>query len=144
MIVGARKWKSSPIFATVQALGLEPHVTFTGYVADEHLPALYSGADLFAFPSLYEGFGLPVLEAMACGAPVVTSNTSSLPEVTGDAALLVDPTDVAQLADAMCLVLSQPALAAELRAKGLARAVQFSWERTARETLSVYEHVMKQ
>lgn len=144
VIVGARKWKSSPIFATVQALGLEPHVTFTGYVADEHLPALYSGADLFAFPSLYEGFGLPVLEAMACGAPVVTSNTSSLPEVTGDAALLVDPTDVAQLADAMCLVLSQPALAAELRAKGLARAVQFSWERTARETLSVYEHVMKQ
>jgi len=142
VIVGARKWKFSPIFDTVQALGLEPHVHFTGYVADEHLPALYAGADLFAFPSLYEGFGLPVLEAMACGTPVVTSNTSSLPEVAGDAAILVDPTDVEQIANAMWLVLSQPDVAAALREKGLARAAQFTWERTARETIAVYERVL--
>jgi glycosyltransferase involved in cell wall biosynthesis len=139
VIVGARKWVSSPIFDAVRQLGLEPHVTFTGYVADEHLPALYAGADLFTFPSLYEGFGLPVLEAMACGAPVVTSHTSSLPEVAGDAAILIDPTDVAQIAAAMWLVLSQPALADALRERGLARAAQFSWERTARETVAVYE-----
>ena len=142
VIVGARKWKFSPIFDAVQRLGLETHVTFTGYVEDEHLPALYAGADLFAFPSLYEGFGLPVLEAMACGTPVVTSNASSLPEVAGDAALLVDPYDVEQIAQAMWLVLSQPALAAALREKGLARAAQFSWERTARETIAVYERVL--
>ena len=91
---------------------------------------------------LTEGFGLPVLEAMACGTPVVTSNTSSLPEVAGDAALLVDPYDVRQIAQAMWLVLSQPALAAELRARGLARAAQFTWERTARETIAVYERVV--
>ena len=142
VIVGARKWKFSPIFDAVQRLGLEAHVDFTGYVADEHLPALYSGADLFVFPSLYEGFGLPVLEAMACGAPVVTSNTSSLPEVAGDAALLVDPSDVDQIADAMRLVLTQPALAAALRVRGLARAARFTWERTARETIAVYERVV--
>jgi glycosyltransferase involved in cell wall biosynthesis len=143
VIVGARKWKTSPIFDTVQALGLEPHVTFTGFVEDEHLPALYAAADLFAFPSLYEGFGLPVLEAMACGAPVVTSNTSSLPEVAGDAAILVDPTNVEQIAEAMWLVLSQPALAAALREKGLARAAQFTWERTARETAAVYARAVE-
>ena len=142
VIVGARKWKFSPIFDAVQRLGLETHVTFTGYVEDEHLPALYAGADLFAFPSLYEGFGLPVLEAMACGTPVVTSNASSLPEVAGDAAILVDPHDVEQIVNAMRLVLTQPALAAALRAKGLARAAQFSWERTARETIAVYERVL--
>lgn len=142
VIVGARKWKSSPIFEAVQTLGLEPHITFTGFVEDEHLPALYAGADLFAFPSLYEGFGLPVLEAMACGTPVVTSNSSSLPEVAGDAAILVDPYDVEQIANAMWMVLSQPELAAALREKGLARAAQFTWERTARETIAVYERVL--
>ena len=144
VIVGARKWKFSPIFDTVQRLGLEPYVTFTGYVEDEHLPALYAGADLFTFPSLYEGFGLPVLEAMACGTPVVTSNWSSLPEVAGDAALLVDPYDVPQIAQAMWLVLSQPALAAAMQAKGIAWAAQFTWERTARETIAVYEQVLAQ
>jgi glycosyltransferase involved in cell wall biosynthesis len=89
-----------------------------------------------------EGFELPVLEAMACGTPVVTSNTSSLPEVAGDAAILVDPSDVAHIADAMRLVLTQPALAAALRARGLDRAAQFTWQRTARETIAVYERVL--
>ena len=142
VIVGARKWKTTPIFATVQQLELEPYVHFTGYVADEDLPALYNGADLFVFPSLYEGFGLPVLEAMACGTPVITSNTSSLPEVAGDAALLVDPHDVEAIAAAMHRVLTDPDLARKLRKKGLARASQFTWERTARETIAVYEKVL--
>ena len=142
VIVGARKWKSSPIFETVARLGLEPFVTFTGYVADDDLPALYAGAGLFAFPSLYEGFGLPVLEAMACGTPVVTSNSSSLPEVAGDAALLVDPYDVEAIAGAMRQVLEDPALARDLREWGLARAAEFSWERTARETVAVYEQAL--
>jgi len=126
----------------VQRLELEHYVRFTGYVEEEDLPALYNGADLFVFPSLYEGFGLPVLEAMACGTPVVTSNTSSLPEVAGDAALLVDPYDVEEIATAMRRILEDEALTAELRAKGLARAKEFSWERTARETIAVYEKVL--
>jgi glycosyltransferase involved in cell wall biosynthesis len=142
VIVGAREWRLSPIFDTVQRLKLEPHVHFTGYVTGEHLPALYAGADLFVFPSLYEGFGLPVLEAMACGTPVVTSSTSSLPEVAGDAALLVDPYNVDELAGAMRRVLEQPEAAQGLRERGLARAAQFSWDRTARETIAVYERVM--
>jgi glycosyltransferase involved in cell wall biosynthesis len=142
VIVGARKWKYAPIFETVQRLGLEPYVDFTGYVEEEDLPALYNGADLFVFPSLYEGFGLPVLEAMACGTPVVTSNTSSLPEVAGDAALLVDPYDVEEIAAAMRSILEDEALAADLRERGLVRAKEFSWKRTARETIAVYEKVL--
>ena len=144
VIVGARRWKYTPIFDTVQELGLQSHVHFTGYVEEEDLPALYNGADLFVFPSLYEGFGLPVLEAMACGTPVITSNTSSLPEVAGDAALLVDPYDVDAIAGAMRQVLESPTLAAEMREKGLAQASRFSWERTARETVAVYKQVLGQ
>ncbi len=113
-------------------------VTFLHDVADADLPALYSGARVFVFPSLYEGFGLPPLEAMACGAPVICSHASSLPEVVGDAALLCDPRDAGQLADALARVLSDPALRDTLRGKALARAKQFSWERTARETWRVY------
>jgi glycosyltransferase involved in cell wall biosynthesis len=142
VIIGARKWKSNPVFDTVRRLGLEPHVHFTGYVEESDLPALYNGASLFAFPSLYEGFGLPVLEAMACGTPVVTSNTSSLPEVAGDAALLIDPIDVEAIASAMRRVLEDHTLSTEMRAKGLARAREFTWERTARETIAVYERML--
>jgi glycosyltransferase involved in cell wall biosynthesis len=125
-------------------LGLENHMHFMGFVPEDDLPALYNGADLFAFPSLYEGFGLPVLEAMACGTPVITSNVSSLPEVAGNAALLVDPYNVDELAGAIRRILSDPALAADLRARGLERARQFSWERTAQETLEVYRNVLQQ
>ena len=143
VIVGARNfWKSSPVVETVKKLDLETFVHFTGYIPEEDLPALYNGADLFLFPSLYEGFGLPVLEAMACGTPVVTSNVSSLPEVAGEAAILVDPYDVKAIAEAMRQVLEDPELAAELREKGLERASQFTWERTARETIAVYEKVL--
>lgn len=142
VIVGARRWRSSPVYETVQRLGLEPFVHFTGYVEEADLPALYNGASLFAFPSLYEGFGLPVLEAMACGTPIVTSNSSSLPEVAGDAALLVDPYDVSALANAMRRLLEDADLAAILRGRGLARVREFTWERTAKETVAVYERVL--
>ena len=126
----------------VHDLGLQDAVIFVEHVSDEDLARFYNLATLFVFPSLMEGFGLPPLEAMACGTPVVSSNAASLPEVVGNAAILVDPHDVEQIVNAMRLVLTQPALAAALREKGLARAAQFSWERTARETIAVYERVL--
>lgn len=119
-------------------------IQFIRNVDNADLPALYSGAAVFVMPSLYEGFGLPLLEAMACGAPVVCSNAASLPEVVGDAALLVNPRDVGEIAGTIQRVLSDAALRDELRAKGIARAAQFTWERAAREALRVYESVVKQ
>ncbi len=124
------------------ALGIEDRIRFVGPVAEEDLPAVYSGAQLFVFPSLYEGFGLPVLEALACGVPVVCANTSSLPEVAGDAALLVDPLYPPALTEAICRVLEDAALARDLRARGLAQARRYSWEHTARETLAVYRQAL--
>lgn len=121
---------------------LQNDVIFTGYISDGDLPALYNAADLFVYPSLYEGFGLPPLEAMACGCPVITSNTSSLHEVVGDAGIMVDPYDVDRLADAMHKVLSNDGLREDMIKKGLERAEMFSWEKTARETLKVYEEVI--
>lgn len=144
VVVGARTWKYSPIFDTVQRLGLEEALHFTGFVPEEDLPALYNGADLFIFPSLYEGFGLPVLEAMACGTPVITSNVASLPEVAGDAAILIDPYKSDAIAAAMHRVLSDSTLAADLRERGMARASQFSWEHTARATLAVYQQIVQE
>jgi glycosyltransferase involved in cell wall biosynthesis len=112
-----------------------------GYVPEEQLPALYSGADAFALPSLWEGFGLPVLEAMACGVPVLTSNCSSLAEIAADAALLVDPHDEAALAEGLLRLLSDSSLRERLSAAGKARAAQFSWQKTAQQTLAVYRRV---
>ena len=125
-----------------EELDLRDQVIFAGPVAEGDLPALYSGAALFVFPSLYEGFGLPVLEAMACGVPVVCSNTSSLPEVAGDAALLADPSDVDALAVTMSQALASEELRQEMRQKGRVQAAKFSWEQTARETLAVYKQVI--
>lgn len=116
-------------------------VVFLGPVPNDDLPALYAGAMLFVFPSLYEGFGLPSLEAMACGTPVVCSNTSSLPEVVREAAIMVDPLDAEGLAAAMERALRDQALREEMREKGLKQAAKFSWERTAREMLEVYRAV---
>jgi len=139
VIAGRRGWMYDEIFSRVEALGLRDRVRFTGYVPNQDLPALYGGARLFAYPSRYEGFGLPVLEAMSCGAPVVTTNVSAMPEVAGDAAILVAPDDVAGLAAGLLRVSSDHALRDDLRCRGLARAKTFSWERCARETIAVYE-----
>jgi glycosyltransferase involved in cell wall biosynthesis len=125
----------------IAQLGLQSSVTILGAVQDTDMATLYSGATAFAFPSLYEGFGLPVLEAMACGTPVVASNRSSLPEVLGDAGLLVDPLDVDALAEALTRLLRDAELRRELSAKGLARAGRLTWERAAQETLTVYRRV---
>lgn len=126
----------------VRRLGMTERVLFLGDVADSDLPALYNGALLFAFPSLYEGFGLPALEAMACGTPVVCSNTSSLEEILGNAAITLDPRDADAWVGALTGALENEQLRADLRAKGLARARTFSWEKTARETIDVYESVL--
>ena len=113
----------------------------TGHLSGEDLDALYRGADVFAYPSLYEGFGLPVVEAMARGVPTLTSDTSSLPEMAGDAALLVDPTDVAEIADGLARLLTDHAYAEDLRQRGLQRAATFTWAATARATLDVYRQL---
>jgi glycosyltransferase involved in cell wall biosynthesis len=120
------------------ALSLGGQVRWLGPVPEADLPALYSGAMLFVFPSLYEGFGLPVLEAMACGTPVVCSNSSSLPEVAGDAALLADPMHTEALASAICLALKDESLRQEMQERGLRQAQRFSWKQTAQSSLEVY------
>lgn len=127
----------------IDTLDLGQHVRFLDHLPEEDLVAFYNAADLFVFPSLYEGFGLPPLEAMACGTPVVCSNAASLPEVVGDAAITVDPYDVEALAEAMYRVLGDPDLQQDLRRRGLERAAGFTWERTARETVQVYQEVLK-
>ena len=125
------------ILAEAAAAGADDRIMFLDYVRDEDLPALYSGATVFCYPSLYEGFGLPVLEAMACGTPVVASNTTSVPEVAGQAAILVDPTDCEELAAALDSVLDDSRRRESMRAAGLKQVASFSWERAARDTLSV-------
>lgn len=118
-------------------------IIFLDYVEDKDLPFLYSGATIFCYPSLYEGFGLPVLEAMACGTPVVASNTTSIPEVAGQAAILVDPTECEEIAAAMDLIINDSDRRNNLRAAGLERVTDFSWEQAAKETLSVLQHAGK-
>jgi glycosyltransferase involved in cell wall biosynthesis len=125
----------------IHALNLEDTVIFIDHVPQEDLATLYSAVDVFVFPSLYEGFGMPPLEAMACGAPVICSNAASLLEVVGDAALTLAPLDVEGWADAICEILSNNTLRQDLQARGLRRASQFTWERTALETMAVYEKV---
>ncbi len=125
----------------IARLGLEERVRLLGFVAESDLPALFSAARAFVFPSLYEGFGLPPLEAMACGAPVIAARAAAVPEVVGEAGLLVPPGDAAQLAGAMTRVLQEPELGQALKAKGLKRAARFSWQRAAQQTLAVYEEV---
>lgn len=141
VIAGSQSWQTAPLMATIQHLKLEQRLQFPGAIADRDLPALYRGADLFVFPSLFEGFGLPVLEAMACATPVVTSTVSSLPEIVGDAGILVDPYDTSAIAAGMRRLLEDRGLAFELAARGVARARRFTWERTARETAAVYEEI---
>ncbi len=142
LIGGGLGWKYEEILGAAKDPCLAGRVRLLGRIPDEDLPALYSLATVFVFPSLYEGFGLPVVEAMACGCPVITSRTSSLPEVAGDAAVLVDPLDEDEIARAMVDVVSQEGLRRALSNKGLAQAAQFSWRRCAQETLEVYRNVV--
>ena len=133
VIAGGRGWMCDDVFAAVERLNVRDRVLFPDFVSDDDLPALYAGATLFIYPSLYEGFGLPIAEAMACGAPVVTSDASSLPEVAGDAAVYFDPRDTDAIVDAMRRALMDAALRTALRAKGFVQVKKFSWERAARE-----------
>jgi glycosyltransferase involved in cell wall biosynthesis len=141
VLAGARGWGRDDLDARVRALGLGDAVRLLGYVPPPELPLCYNAADVFVYPSLYEGFGLPPLEALACGTPVVASNTSSLPETLGDAALLVDPRDPAALADAVGTALADAPLRARLRAAGLERTRRFTWRQMAEQTVAVYHGV---
>jgi glycosyltransferase involved in cell wall biosynthesis len=144
VLVGKKGWLHDSFFQHLQALGLEGCVIFPGYVADADLPAFYQLAEVFVFPSLYEGFGLGPLEAMACGTPVVCSKRSSLPEVVGEAGLLVDPADTAALTAALRRVLTDAELQLELKQRGMARAQQFSWARAADELVALYRSLIPQ
>jgi glycosyltransferase involved in cell wall biosynthesis len=137
VVAGKAGWLSEEVEQAIAATGRPDLLMRIGYVADRDLAALYSGADVFCFPSMYEGFGLPVLEAMACGTPVVTSTRSSLPEIAGDAAVLVDPTSVESIGAALVRVLSNPDERVRLVDAGRRRAHQFSWEVCAKETLEL-------
>jgi glycosyltransferase involved in cell wall biosynthesis len=142
LIIGDEISKYATLRRAVHRHKLHKHVRFFGFVSDQTLAALYRLADAFVFPSLYEGFGLPPLEAMASGTPVITSNVSSLPEVVGDAALMIDPYEPAAIADAMQRVLTDAALRADLSRRGLARAREFSWERSIARVREIYAEVM--
>jgi len=142
VIVGAPGWLAEPIYETIKKLRLSEFVRFTGFADDADLPALYTGAVCVALPSLYEGFGLPVLEAMACGTPVLTSNVSSLPEVAGDAALLVNPHETQAIADGLMRLITDSALRNQLTARGYQQAARFTWDRSARELQAVYHRLL--
>lgn len=142
VVMGRKGWLYQETFQRIEDLNLKPRVILTDWVETSDVPAILSMAEIFVFPSLYEGFGLTPLEAMACGAPVISSNASSMPEVIGDAGILVEPRDVRGFADAIARVLGDDALRNELRAKGLMQASCFSWDRAARQTLALYEHVL--
>lgn len=138
VITGRKGWLYDSLFARLKELALGDEVIFTGFVPDEELPYVYDGAKAFVYLSFFEGFGLPPLEAMACGVPVITSNTTSLPEVVGDAGIALPPNDVEGVAAALARVLTDPETAAAMKEKGLRRARTFSWESTARQTLEIY------
>jgi glycosyltransferase involved in cell wall biosynthesis len=141
VVVGAKGWKTSGIYQAIQASPFRDRIHLAGFVADDDLPAVYNLADAFVYPSLYEGFGIPVVEAMACGTPVVTSKVPALSEVAGDAALLVDPLDPRGLAEAMERIVQDEALRATLRAKGLERAKRFSWDASAAQVVQCFREL---
>jgi glycosyltransferase involved in cell wall biosynthesis len=143
VIVGKRGWLYDETLRALETTGVKESIVLTGYVPEPDLPALYSGALCFVYPSYFEGFGLPPLEAMKCGTPVVVGNATSLPEVVGDAGLKVDPFDVSAIAAAIGELISDSELRRELSAKGLKRAELFDWRNTARQTLKVYEQVAR-
>jgi glycosyltransferase involved in cell wall biosynthesis len=139
LIVGKRTVDTGKIIKEVNSLGLSSDVAFTGYVPDEDLPFLYCGADIFVFPSLYEGFGIPPLEAMGCLTPVAASNATSIPDVVGDACILFDPLDVPDMAEKIDQVINNRINVVDLKKRAKITAEKFSWEKTARETLAVFK-----
>jgi glycosyltransferase involved in cell wall biosynthesis len=141
VLVGKRAWLYEETLRAVAACGIAAQTIFTGYVPESDLPALYTGALCFVYPSYFEGFGLPPLEAMSCGTPVITGDRTSLPEVVGDAGLLVNPFDTQALAQALARLIDDESLRATLGNRGLRRAAQFNWRDNARQTLAVYEQV---
>jgi alpha-1,3-rhamnosyl/mannosyltransferase len=142
VVCGEAGWDNHDVFRRARQPDLEGHVTFVGFVSDDELAHLYGACDLFAYPSLYEGFGLPVVEAMAAGAPVLTSDNSSLREVAGDGALLCDPLSVEDIAAKIRLLMDDPAARDALVAKGHARAAHYTWRETARLTLDAYREIL--
>lgn len=141
ILVGKKAWLSDSSIDSAAKFGVADKVRFTGFVPDEDLSAIYTAAKLFVYPSFFEGFGIPPLEAMQCGVPVIAGNKTSIPEVVADAGILVDPFDIHGIADAMLRVLEDGDLQAELIEKGFQRAKQFSWKKAARETLDIFERV---
>lgn len=145
VIAGGKGWYYTQIFQLVESLNLTEYIRFPGYIPPEELPLWYNAASIFVYPSHFEGFGLPVLEAMACGTPVITSAAASLPEITGNegAACLVHPADEEALAGEMAQLMANADLRTSMSERGLARAAKFQWDKTARETVAVYKKVLK-
>ncbi|MDF1515319.1 MAG: glycosyltransferase family 1 protein, partial [Anaerolineae bacterium] len=143
VLAGPEGWLSQPIHAQVQKMGLAQHVIFPGYMADSDKAALISGARIFAYPSLYEGFGFPVLEAQACGTPLLTSNTSSLPEVAGEGAVFIDPEDVSAIVHGLQLLLEDEGLRNACIARGYENLHRFSWNQTAHTVIDVMEDILE-
>jgi len=144
VLAGGKGWIDRDIFDRVKELRLQEEIVFTGYIEGRDLPILYNLAVALVFPSLYEGFGLPPLEAMACGTPVISSDVSSIPEIVGDAGILIDPYQVTELAEAMLRVARSESLRAEMSRAGLERSRKFSWQRCAAETLQIYRECIRQ
>ena len=145
MLVGTQGWDYNDIFEEIfKHEDIKKRIIITGYIPDEDLAALYSGALAFVYPSFYEGFGLPHLEAMQCGVPVITSNTCSLPEVVGDAGIMVDPTDADALCHSMLEIYNKSSLREAMSLKSIERAKQFSWEKCTQETLAAYKTALSE
>jgi glycosyltransferase involved in cell wall biosynthesis len=143
VIAGRFGWNYRQVLEEIDRLDLQDLVSFTGYVPRQDLPIVYNLASLFVYPTLYEGFGLPALEALACGTPVITSEVASLPEIMGEAGILIPPGDGQALSQAILSVLSDQALRERMKEKGPQQAAAFTWERTARQTLQVYHHILE-
>lgn len=141
VLAGKKGWFYEEVFRIVEDLGLREEVIFTGYVSDEDRPRLFSAAEVFVYPSFFEGFGMPVVEAQACGTPVVTSNTTSLPEAVGEGGIFIDPRDVSALSNAIAEIISSSSRRTELSEKGLRNARRFRWEESGRKLLKIFNHL---
>jgi glycosyltransferase involved in cell wall biosynthesis len=141
VVVGKKGWMYKEIFELMRSLGIDNQVIFTGFADLEDLPYLYNGAEVFVYPSIYEGFGIPVLEAISCGTPTITSNVSSMPEVIGDAGITVNPNDVDELKDAIKRIIEDDDLKEQFRKQGIEQAKKFTWKNCAKDTLQVYKKI---